>query len=266
MREITFDESKKIMVEILSSIDKCCRENNINYSLCWGTLIGAIRHHGFIPWDDDIDVMMSRADYDRFLSLYNDSRYEIFTPTKNKNFIQILSKISDKRTEVYFDNYSHKSLFGLWVSIFPYDNAPDKGLKAWEFKRNILMNLYHIKTVRFLSTDNLFRKFVKCSLKLITLPFSSFALERSIRKCLTQFNNSRTKMISIWPADYFTVFKYFPSELFDEYEEVPFENIRCKIIKGYDQFLKIEYGDYMSFPPVEDQVPKHDYKAYFVCE
>ena len=85
MREISIEESKSIMIKILESIDKCCRENNIEYSLCWGTMIGAIRHHGFIPWDDDIDLTMSRDDYNRFLEVYNDEKYGVYTPKKNNN-------------------------------------------------------------------------------------------------------------------------------------------------------------------------------------
>lgn len=87
MKLISFEESKIIMLDTLKSIDKCCRENDINYSLAWGSMIGAVRHHGFVPWDDDIDLMMSRKDYNRFLEVYNDPRFDIYTPYKNKNCI-----------------------------------------------------------------------------------------------------------------------------------------------------------------------------------
>ena len=110
MREISFDESKSIMIKILISIDKCCRENNIKYSLCWGTMIGAIRHQGFIPWDDDIDIMMPRDEYNRFLQIYHDSDYGIYTPEASKNCIQIISKIYDKRTRVFFNNHYKKTI------------------------------------------------------------------------------------------------------------------------------------------------------------
>ena len=94
MREVSFEESKEIMIKTLESIDKCCRENNIKYSVCWGTMIGAIRHHGFIPWDDDIDIMMPREDYNRFLNLYNDSEYGVYTPKVSKDHKNIITKVS----------------------------------------------------------------------------------------------------------------------------------------------------------------------------
>lgn len=266
MKEITFEESKIIMLKTLESIDKCCRDNNINYSLCWGTMIGAIRHKGFIPWDDDIDLMMQRDDYNRFLSVYNDPNYEVYTPLRNKNCIQVLTKISNKNTIVFFNNYPRKSLFGLWISIFPYDNAPDDNMKSWEKKRTRLLNLYHIKTVRYLSTDSLLIKIVKFLLKTI-VPYSSFTLAKKIEKHLSLFNQLITKNICIWDNGYgFTKFFYFPTKLFENYEEVEFGGVKCKIIKGYDEFLRMYYGDYMQLPPVEKQVPSHDYKAYYINE
>lgn len=265
MKEISFDESKQIMIKTLQSIDECCRKNNINYSICWGTMIGAIRHHGFIPWDDDIDLMMQRDEYNRFLQAYNDPDCKVYTPKKDKNCIQILTKIYNKDTRIIFNNFKKKSFLGLWISIFPYDNAPDNNLVQWEKKRKILLNLYHLKTVRLLDTDSLLRKTAKFIPKIFLLPISSFALERKIEKHLSKYNNEKTKNICIWDNGYgFTKFAYFPVELFNETIDVEFDGVKCKIIKGYDQFLRMYYGDYMQLPPEKDRVPSHDYKAYYV--
>lgn len=264
MKEITFEESKKIMIKTLERIDKCCRDNNISYSLSWGTMIGAIRHGGFIPWDDDIDLMMSRSNYNKFLSVFNDPEYSIYTPLKTKNCIQLLTKISNKGTKVFFNNYP-KSLFGLWISIFPYDNAPDEGLQRWEKRRSFWVNLYHIKTVRYLKNDSIIRKIAKFMMKIPLLPFSSFWLDKKVEQCLTQYNGQKTKNICIWDSGYgFTKFAYFPSEWFEESVDVDFDGVKSEIIKGYDPFLRLYYGDYMKYPPVEQQVPSHDYKAYWI--
>ena len=77
MKEITIEESKKIQLMILDSIDLFCKSNNLRYSLAYGTLIGAVRHHGFIPWDDDIDIMMPRPDYDKFLKLFKQENLKV---------------------------------------------------------------------------------------------------------------------------------------------------------------------------------------------
>lgn len=267
MREISMEESKSIMVKILESIDKCCSENNIKYSLCWGTMIGAIRHHGFIPWDDDIDVMMSREDYNRFLQVYQDPEYGVYTPKKNKNCVQIITKIYDKNTCIFIRNHP-KSFFGIWVSIFPYDNVPDVNLKKWEMKRFVLTSLYHFKTAIIFPKDTFKRRIIKILGKIIVLPFSSFWLYKKVENCLTAYNNQQTKRVCIWTGVGITktTFIYFSKEWFDECIDVDYENVKTKIIKGYDQFLRYRYGDYMKFPPESERVSRHIFKAYYIDE
>ena len=261
MREVSFEESKEIMIKTLKSIDNCCRENNIKYSVCWGTMIGAIRHHGFIPWDDDIDIMMPREDYNRFLKIYNDSEYGIYTPKVSKNHKNIITKIYDKKTRVYIKNRSKS--FGVWVSIFPYDNAPDENLKKWERKRDFWLTLYYLK-VQNLDGQSLMRRVTKRILRILLLPFSPFWLYNRIENSLTTYNGQQTKRVCIWFGTPYMLFRYFPQELFEDFVDVDFETIKTKIIKGYDKFMKRTYGDYMQFPPESERVPKHNYKAYFI--
>lgn len=262
-REVSFEESKEIMVNILKSIDKCCRENNIKYSLCWGTMIGAIRHHGFIPWDDDIDLMMSRDEYNRFLEVYNDSEYGIYTPKVNMNCIQPMTKIYNKKTRVYLRNHS-QSLFGVWVSIFPYDNAPDDNIAKWEKKRDLWLKLYHIKTCqKLIRHRSTMRKLSKQISKFLLTPFSSLWIYKRIENCLTAFNDQRTNRVCIWFGTPYMKFRYFPKELLNGYIDVDFEGMKAMIIKNYDIFLRCTYGDYMQLPPESERIPKHNYKAYF---
>ena len=99
--KITLEELKSLQMNILDYVDSFCKENNIRYSLCGGSLIGAIRHKGYIPWDDDIDIMMPRPDYDKFLALFNknaDSRYCAINYLTDKEFYQPFSKIVDTST------------------------------------------------------------------------------------------------------------------------------------------------------------------------
>ena len=96
------------------------------------------------------------------------------------------------------------------------------------------------------------------------MPFSSFYLAKKTEKVLTKYNNLKTKNICLWDSDNYTRYLYFPSELFEEYEDVDFDGVTCKIIKGYDKFLRLFYGDYMQLPPEEKRVPSHDYTAYYV--
>ena len=237
MHEISFEESKKILIETLKSIDKCCRENNIPYSLTWGTLIGAIRHHGIIPWDDDIDLMMRREDYNRFLKVYCDPHYNVYNPQTKENFYHVLTKISDKNTLIYF-NFWKDSPHGVWISIFPYDNAPDIEKNSWKIRRSVLLQLYHIRTSRWNYRRKWFANIVIAIAKVLITPISARTFYNFIEKCLTKYNGKRTNYISIWDNGYgYTKFVRFPSNLFDEYIDVDFEGGSFSIIKGYDQFL-----------------------------
>ena len=250
------------MAKTLESIDRCCRDNSIKYSLCWGTLIGAIRHHGFIPWDDDIDIMMPRDDYNRFLSIYNDPEYGVYTPKVSKNHLNIITKIYSKKTCVYLKNHS-ESYFGVWVSIFPYDNAPDKNIRLWEMKRDFWMGLYHVKAQN-LTGQQLLRRVVKTIVRFILLPFSLFDIYNKIENCLTANNTKKTKRICIWYGTPYMKFRYFPQEVLEEFIDCDFEDSKAMIIKDYDKFLKSTYGDYMKMPPESERVPKHNYKAYYI--
>ena len=264
MREISFEESKQIMIKTLESIDKCCRKNDIQYSLCWGTMIGAIRHHGFIPWDDDIDIMMSRADYNRFITVYNDSDYNVYTLKKGDNWHMLHTRVSNKNTEVFF-NYWKKSPHGCWISIFPFDNAPDDNRTAWERKRSRIIRLFQLKTSKWNSNVSIARNCLKVLFHILLSPVPTYLIGKRVNKVLAEYNNQRTREVSIWDNGYgITKFFYFPSDLFDEYEDVVFDGVRCRIIKGYDSFLRMYYGDYMQLPPLEKQVPSHDYRAYYI--
>ena len=125
MKEISIKEAQKAMLEILKKIDEICDEQNITYFLMYGTLIGAVRHKGIIPWDDDIDIMMPRDDYDKFINYflkYQDELkpYELYSQKNRKNYPYIIARISDSR--YILDSKNEKDYgIGLFVDIYPFD-------------------------------------------------------------------------------------------------------------------------------------------------
>mgnify|MGYP006376200155 CR=1 FL=1 len=129
-KEITLEESKKICLDILIYFDKFCKEHDIKYSLGEGTLIGAVRHKGFIPWDDDIDLIMSSDQYEKFLSLYKDGKYELKTLKRGTNWWNIVSRLCDSSTEVLFPG-KKKSEHGVWIALTPIYHKPDSE-KEWK--------------------------------------------------------------------------------------------------------------------------------------
>ena len=127
MKKLTFSEYRKITLEVLKEIDKICEENQLYYSLGFGSLIGAIRHQGFIPWDDDIDIVMPREDYNKLEKIINENEYNINFITLKTNSSTIFSygKICMKGTKVIEANYRSVEGYGAFVDVFPIDNAPE---------------------------------------------------------------------------------------------------------------------------------------------
>ena len=117
---MTLNDIKKVSLDILISIHEYCKANGIKYSLGYGTMLGAVRHKGFIPWDDDIDILMMREDYDRFLSGYKDSKFEVIDHKREKKYILPYAKVVDKNT-VLFNSWMPDLKLGVSVDVFPVD-------------------------------------------------------------------------------------------------------------------------------------------------
>lgn len=166
MQTLTLREIQEIELNILSDIDRFCRENGIRYSLDGGTLLGAVRHHGFIPWDDDIDIIMPREDYDRFLKSYQskNGQYRLYTKDTIPAYrTQMFAKVIDTQTIANEELYQQQDAYGLWVDIFPADYVPAKP-RAY---RRIAKRFYcyrHLLYVRCLKNATRAAKivFLKC--------------------------------------------------------------------------------------------------------
>lgn len=260
--QLQLDEIKQIELEILKNFDKICRDNDLEYSLAYGTMIGAVRHHGFIPWDDDIDVFMKRADYEKLMALqYEDDDYEIKSYRYSRDYYYPFAKMSDKHTELIEDWRLEKNL-GVYIDIFPLDyinaNSQEelneikkKASKADDLAFWMGHKLSHHKSFSV-------KYFVKLVLLLLTYPFKKQIIKRADylnvqnskgQYCamLLQLMNSKTFMDAF---------------LFDEVIYVDFEDFKAPIYKEYDSILTSDYGDYMTPPPVEQQKSVHWFKVY----
>ena len=259
MQEVSLKESKKICFEILCYFDDFCRKNGIKYSLGEGTLLGAVRHKGFIPWDDDIDLLMERDQVDKFVSLYKDGPYDLFVPGRHKDWWSGVVRLTDKSTYLVFDKPA-EGPHGLWIALTPIDHAPKtedgfqqmrKDTRKWidqcrmkvgkrKYPRTIKGICYRIAHV-FASIGWLNRQFVK-----------TMSANNSVETGKCQKIRLKGDLM------------LFPSEFMSEYTELEFEGRKFPAIKRYDEYLTLMYGDYMTPPPIEERVPKHNFKAYYV--
>jgi len=251
-------QQQEIILSILKHLDKFCRENNLTYALAGGSLLGAVRHKGFIPWDDDADVIMPRADYDRFLKIYrNEGRYRLLTYTPDEKHwnIDCYSKLEDSCTDCVDYGRMGKH-FGLNVDIFPLDGAPDD----MEERKRVLRKITHYKhriSLRQKPVWSLLRPHQGAPLAMIQA--HCFSLAHWLKKCdtLLRAHDFETSNYSGALCGVYGVREVFPTSIFKELAEYEFEDTRLMGVKDYDTYLKGLYGNYMQLPPEKDRHGAH---------
>lgn len=258
MRELTQNEIKKIELDILIELDGLCRANHINYSITYGTLIGAIRHKGFIPWDDDIDVMMTRDDYEKFLSVWHDGKYKLFTLKKGMDFWPLFSRISDSRTTLEPPRICNH---GIWVAVIPYDKIPtDEEERSKHLKKvKRYLKLLEIKRFKMSKNDprSWYRQIIVKLVQILLLPVSFYHIGKKTEALKTKYRNTDSKVLNPWMDPIFA-----DADIFKEYFDIEFEGVKVMAIKNYDKYLRDQYGDYMTPPPENERVCPHSYTAY----
>lgn len=267
MKKINKDNLKQIQIEILNFIDDFCKENDINYWLDCGTLLGAVRHKGYIPWDDDIDIGMLRKDYDKFMKIFNEnnkSNYRAYCYENDKNWRYPFGKVLDENTILYEPDEETGEKIRVYVDIFVYDNAPTKisTLKKMYKKRDIFYKLNNLqKFKKFTLAEKQKYNYIRYPFWLLfqLLPKNYF-LKKSIKN-EKKFKNIETGFVGNF-SDMVSHIKCNKS-IFDSFVELEFENKKYPAPVGYKEWLEAFYGDYMKLPPIEKRVCHHKYVAYY---
>lgn len=260
------DQLKQIQLEVMDHFHKWCQNNEITYFITAGTLIGALRHKGFIPWDDDIDVVMLRQDYERMLAEYpNDGQYRLYAFETDESCIYPYAKVYDSQTVIIEGNECDHPAIGVNIDIFPLDNATDDYRDAKRLKKALLL-LCNILGVKHLDVIN--RGIIKNTTVLLLRFISNFftyswLVQRIIKKSKKYImnNNSRYVVNAVIYAK--GEREILERDWFRETIDLVFENRKYKAPIGADQYMKRLFGDYMKMPPVEQRVSHHRFKAYY---
>lgn len=259
MDEKTLKRLQAVELDILMVFDKFCHDHKIQYSLFAGTALGAVRHKGFIPWDDDVDIFMDLKNYDRFIALWRkypiegyylqatDDRNNHYNHTKIRKDGTILASNSEMKS---------KGHHGIWIDIFPFYKVPINRKKRKLFN----MNAY----VRILCTRNHIPQKANLFVKVVALIFYKTPLpvkekiKNRTEKRLRQFDDLTYEFeyedisAAIWMN------KYYPGNMFNEFTSIEFAGHNFQIIGNYKKMLEIKYGDYMQLPPIEERVCRHN--------
>lgn len=261
LTKMSEEDIKRVSLQILTEFHHFCEENGLKYTLFYGSLLGAIRHKGFIPWDDDIDVAMPRDDYNFFVTHFSNDKFSVVDCFSNKDYYLPWAKMFDKRT-LKIEQTPHKSYIGLNIDIFPIDFVND--YNSYLVKRGKIK-----KTIKRLVLSNTSYKTQKKAYKRILLYFLNILLRRHSNKWAQRINNA---MINDGHSSFSTsngIFcpdeKYFfKTNIFAHLSLLPFENNCFYCSDDYDIILKTHYGDYMVLPNKSNQKTHHNFESYFI--
>ena len=267
---ISTDQIKAIDLCMLIEIDKICRNEGIRYSLAYGSLLGAVRHKGFIPWDDDIDLFMPRPDYNRFIEYCRSHKTEFgFVSCEiNPHYHRLYGKAWDIKTTIEdpFSNYTGIDL-GVNIDIMPIDGI---GHTYEEAKENIKPAIYFNKVISAMSWDR-YRKSITNPWYVEPVRFGLFVITRFLNKdkytaklnrIVQKYNFEEMEYVAaVCDTKTFKAIK--DKKIYSEYVELEFEGHKFWAMAGYDTFLREIYGDYMKLPPENKRVSNHNVIAYY---
>ena len=269
MYEMKLKEIQEYSLKVLLNVHEFCRDHGIQYSLAYGTLIGAVRHKGFIPWDDDIDIIMTRENFERFIHEYkSDDSYLLVSPEDKKSFIAFARVCDMKNSIIVTRSPWSKYETGIWIDIFPLDSISDN--EAEHKSRWKKLNRSWIRTVlaRGAKADainnNHWRKpnYLIWLKKIVFLNgiFVRCSIERFISKIKSAEYSGSLHCAQLACCDEYGLYE---KKDFEEYTTLEFEGHQFCAIKEYDKVLRLLYGDYMQLPPPEDQIPKQSDSVRF---
>ena len=268
MNNIDNIELRKIQLEILDSIDSFCRENGINYYLFAGTLLGEVRHKGYIPWDDDIDVCMKREDYNVFFDSFNSqgTYYKAINHSIDKKYYLASGKVIDTRTEM-IEAVSTNMKIGVYVDVFPMDYIPDDDIQFNKLNREIdkYRKMLALKNMRWNKERSVVKNLIVSVSHILLFPISINHIIDKISDLASLYENDKNNCSHIGDISVFTYGKkeLFDIQCFDEVTELEFENKKYLVPKEYDKILSKMYGEYMALPPEEKRISHHSFSAHW---
>lgn len=261
MKELTSKEHKETLIKMLDFINKICVKNNINYTLIGGSLIGAVRHKGIIPWDDDIDIGLLHDDYVKLLELLRkneNQEFKLFDDCVD-GYYYPYAKLVSQKTILVEENLKKIENYGAFIDIFEYNYTHEnykkrkQHYKRIKIKQTLIGGYFNIR-----KDKNILRNIRRMVCDLLGIKF----ILKLYNKEVHRYNEKKTDyLISNWPQ-YGMQKEIMKREYFEEFMLVKFDGIDAMITKKYDEMLKDAFGDYMTPPPIEKRIA-HNIKVYW---
>ena len=266
-KEIAPEEQKRILIDLLCEFDSFCRQEKLKYYLIGGTLLGAIRHKGFIPWDDDIDVCMLRDDYELLIEKYNASNpdYSLLSMKSDKKYCYPFAKLVNTNT-ILVEEGQEKKPIGVYLDIFPIDNCPGKTLE--DACRNVdRLNLYrwlrNFKIITFNKNRRWYKNLALAVGKVLTLPLSRRFISEQIERKATENINVPCQFVGELVNTTYGYGEVYDKCHFGDGVEVEFEHKKFIAPLDYDYILTSMYKEYMKLPPIEKRISNHNSRCWY---
>lgn len=266
---IPSEEIKKICTNVLEFFSDYCNKNGLTFFLGYGTALGAVRHNGFIPWDDDIDVTMPRPDYERLISIFDNSKEEflLLSHAKDKDYYYPFAKLCDKKTKLVEEHYANDANMGIYIDIFPLDGNGTERTEAIKHLMKCIKTQQKLNSAMakhfFRSRSNIIIEIIRYIryrfLKLVGSEYYFNKLDLHMKR----FAYSESKYISNNSWCTYAVRDLFEKSMFQKSINVEFEGKEYPIPENFDEYLKSLYGEYMKLPPEEMRISHHDMVAYY---
>ena len=263
--EFTPETLRKLQLKELDTLvyfKEFCDKNNLLFYLCGGCCIGSLRTGGFIPWDDDIDILMPRDDYEKLYKLWDNDKQERFKllRTDEKIFTgNIFTTIVDTETTCVKANQAHLDIpFGIMMDIFPIDGCPKGKFKRTMQKRNAMIYSLFLAQIVPENHGGIMALGSKFLLSIVKSPKAREKKWRNAERRMSKYKIADCEYITELCEGVHSMQPEYPKEWFASAVYREFEGLQMPIPVGYDPYLKKAFGDYMKLPPEDKQKPHHD--------